>query len=48
MTPVFGAFWAFLILGEEFTYHQISGAALLLSAIYLSVPRDSAPGPPST
>ena len=48
MTPVFGAFWAFLILGEEFTYHQISGAALLLSAIYLSVPRDSAPAPPST
>ena len=41
MTPVFGALWAFLILGEHCTYHQISGAALLLTAIYISVPRSS-------
>ena len=45
MTPVFSAAWAFLILGEQFTYHQLSGAALLIGAICLSVPRESPPGP---
>ena len=39
MTPVFGAFWAFVILGEQFTYHQISGAVALIGAILLSIPR---------
>jgi len=45
MTPVFGAFWAFVILGEQFTYHQISGAVALIGAIVLSIPRpeDSRP-----
>ena len=40
MTPIFGAFWAFLILGEELTYHEVSAAALLIGAIYLSIPRE--------
>ena len=39
MTPIFGAFWAFLILGEQLTYHEISAAALLVLGIYLSVPQ---------
>ena len=45
MTPVFGAFWAFVFLGEQFTYHEISGAVLLISAIALSVPRPDSSGP---
>lgn len=46
MTPVFGALWAFLILGEQFTYHEVSGAVLLIAAIYLSIPRDDVDLPP--
>ena len=42
-TPVFGAFWAFIFLGEQFTYHEISGAALLICGIALSVPAPSSP-----
>ena len=37
--PNQGAFWAFVILGEQFTYHQISGAVALIGAILLSIPR---------
>ena len=37
-TPIFGALWAFAILGEQCSYHQLTGAAGLLAAIYLSLP----------
>jgi len=40
MTPIFGAFWAFLLLGEQFTVHEVSGAALLIGGIYLSIPKE--------
>ncbi|EOD41973.1 hypothetical protein EMIHUDRAFT_194610 [Emiliania huxleyi CCMP1516] len=33
MTPVFGAVWAYLILGEALTYHECTGAALVVGAI---------------
>ena len=36
LTPLFGALWAFLVLGEQITYHELSGAALLLAAIAIS------------
>lgn len=36
LTPLFGALWAFLVLGEQITFHEISGAALLLAAIGIS------------
>ena len=39
MTPVFGAFYAYLILGEQLTFHEVSGAVLLIGAIALSVPQ---------
>jgi len=38
MTPVFGAVWAYLILGEALTYHECTGAALVVGAIVLSIP----------
>ena len=45
LTPAFGATWAYLVLGEQCTFHQVTGAALLLGAIALSVPAlESPPG----
>ena len=45
LTPAFGATWAYLVLGEQCTFHQVTGAAFLLGAIALSVPAlESPPG----
>ena len=40
-TPIFGALWAFLVLGEQFSWHQVTGAAGLIAAIALSFPNES-------
>jgi len=40
LTPLFGAFWAYLVLDEAISYHQLSGAGLLLIAIFFSNLRD--------
>eukprot|EP00588_Corethron_pennatum_P006785 CAMPEP_0194283232 /NCGR_PEP_ID=MMETSP0169-20130528/24917_1 /TAXON_ID=218684 /ORGANISM="Corethron pennatum, Strain L29A3" /LENGTH=428 /DNA_ID=CAMNT_0039028785 /DNA_START=36 /DNA_END=1322 /DNA_ORIENTATION=- len=36
LTPLFSAFWAYLILGDAISYHQLSGAGILLFAIFYS------------
>ena len=43
-TPIFGALWAFLVLGEQFSWHQVTGAAGLIAAIALSFPNESEAG----
>ena len=43
LTPAFGATWAYLVLGEQYTFHQVT-AAFLLGAIALRFRRGVAAG----